>query len=90
MNNQKSQQAARARAKAKVEFRIHLVVYIVVNALLAIINLTLAPTNLWFIWPLMGWGIGVFFHALRVYYSEGKSIKERMIEAEMEKENQIK
>lgn len=83
MNNQRSQQTARAKATAKVEFRIHLVTYIAVNSLLAIINFTLTPGHIWFIWPLLGWGIGIIFHALSVYYSTHKSIKERMIEKEM-------
>ena len=85
MNNQKSQQTALKRAKAKVEFRIHLINYIVVNTLLAIINLTLTPEYIWFKWPLLGWGIGIIFHALNVFYSGNTSIKERMIEKETEK-----
>jgi hypothetical protein len=33
----------------------------------------------------MGWGIGLFFHGLGVFASfKGDSIKERMIEKEME------
>ena len=90
MKNQESQQTARKSAKAKVEFRIHMINYIVINTLLAIINLTLTPGYIWFKWPLLGWGIGIILHALNVYYSGNKSIKERMIEKEMKKENQFK
>ena len=57
-------QTTQERAKAKVEFRIHLINYIVINTLLAIINLTLTPEYIWFKWPLLGWGIGIIFHAL--------------------------
>ena len=85
MNNQKTEQTAHQNAKAKVEFRIHLINYIVINAILAVINLTLTPDYLWFIWPLLGWGIGIIFHALNVYFSPNTSIKERMIEKEMKK-----
>ena len=85
MNNHDSQQTARKMAKAKVEFRIHLINYTAVNALLAILNLTLSPGYIWFKWPLLGWGIGIIFHALSVFYSGNTSIKERMIEAEMKK-----
>ncbi len=69
MKNQNSQQTAETKAKAKVEFRIHLINYIVINAILAVINLTLTPEYLWFKWPLLGWGIGIILHALNVYYS---------------------
>ena len=85
MKNQKSIQTAQTNAKAKVEFRIHLINYIVINTLLVIINLTLTPEHIWFIWPLFGWGIGIIVHALNVYYSGNKNIKERMIEKEMKK-----
>jgi len=86
MNNQDSQQIARKMAKAKVEFRIHLINYVAVNALLVIINLTVTPGYIWFKWPLLGWGIGVIFHALSVN-SPGKRMKERMIEEELRKVN---
>ena len=86
MNNQDSQQTAQKRAKAKVEFRIHLINYIAVNTLLVILNLTLSPGYIWFIWPLLGWGIGIILHALKVYFFGTSSIKDRMIEEQMKKE----
>tara|TARA_Y100001947_G_scaffold140826_1_gene131987 strand:+ start:364 stop:510 length:147 start_codon:yes stop_codon:yes gene_type:complete len=42
-----------------------------------------SPGYLWAMWPLMGWGIGLFFHAFGVY---GSGYKERMIEKMVEKE----
>ncbi len=86
MKNQNSHQRAETKAKEKVDFRIHIINYIVVNAILAIINLTLTPSYIWFKWPLLGWGIGIIFYALNVFYSGNTSIKERMIEKEMEKQ----
>ena len=41
--------------------------YIGVNIILIIINLLTSPQYLWFFWPLMGWGIGVIFHAISVF-----------------------
>jgi hypothetical protein len=87
MNNQQSQQTDRKRAKVKVEFRIHLFNYIVINAILAVINLTFTPGYLWVIWPLLGLGVGIILHAFRIHYSETTSIKERMIEKEMKRLN---
>lgn len=86
MKDQKSLQTARTKAKAKVEFKIHLISYLVVITLLAIINLSLTPEYIWFKWPLMGWGIAIILHAFRVYYSGNTSIKDRMIEKEMRKQ----
>lgn len=84
MNNKVNQQTAQERAKEKVEFRIHLTTFIVVMTLLTVINLTLTPGYIWFIWPLLGWGIGIIFQAVYVN-SSGKNLKEQMIDKEMEK-----
>jgi len=51
---------------------------------LIVINLRNSPEYLWFIWPLVGWGISLFFHGMSVFVFAGKSaIRERMIEKEM-------
>ncbi len=43
-------------------FKVDVIAYIVVNAVLVLINLLLTPGVLWFQWPLIGWGIGVASH----------------------------
>ena len=87
MEKEEAYQKAKKRVEAKIGFYIHLAVYLGVNILLIIINLMTSSQYLWFKWPLIGWGIGVFFHALAVFaFTKGSSIKERMIEKEMEKE----
>ena len=45
-------------------FFIHLGVYVLVVAALAALNLYRNPEHLWFIWVLIGWGIGVAAHGL--------------------------
>ncbi len=86
MENQEAYEKAKKRVEAKIGFYIHLAVYVGVNLLLLIINLTTSPEHLWFKWPLMGWGIGLFFHGLGIFaFSKGETIKERMIEKEMKK-----
>jgi hypothetical protein len=86
MENQEAYERAKKRVEAKIGFYIHLAVYVGVNLLLVIINLTTSPHYLWFKWPLMGWGIGLFFHGLGIFaFSKGEAIKERMIEKEMKK-----
>ena len=90
MENEETYQTARRRVEARIGFYIHLAVYIGVNILLIIINLLTSPRNLWFIWPLMGWGIGIFFHGMATFIFSGrkfKEIKDRMIEKEMRRES---
>jgi 2TM domain len=42
----------------------HLVAYVAVTLICAVVNLWLTPGTLWFPWVLMGWGIAVATHAL--------------------------
>lgn len=87
MGDQEAYERAKSRVEAKIGFFIHLAVYIVVNSLLIIINMSTSPEYLWFKWPLIGWGIGVIFHALGVFFlTSGAGIKERLIEKEMKKQ----
>jgi hypothetical protein len=88
MRDQEKYEQAKKRVEAKYGFYVHLSVFFVVNLLLIIINLSNLSEGIWFIYPLMGWGIGLFFHALGVFLFAGKSamITEKMIEKEMNKE----
>jgi hypothetical protein len=47
---------------ARVSLAIHAGVYAVVNAVLAAINLS-SGGEMWFQWPLLGWGLGLGYHA---------------------------
>ena len=87
MENQEAYKKAKKRVEAKIGFYIHLGVYVGVTILLITINLITSSQYLWFKWPLIGWGSGVFFHALGVFvFSRGSAIAEQMIEKEMKKE----
>ena len=87
MNNQEVYERAKKRVEAKVGFYRHLTVYIAVCVLLIIINFSTSTEYLWFIWPLMGWGLAVVLHALSVFAFSGElGVTERMIEKEMERE----
>jgi len=57
------------QAKARAEFKTHLTVYLIINALLWIIWLFTGGTQTypWPIWPTIGWGIGIIFNYLGVY-----------------------
>ncbi|GAB5469299.1 MAG: 2TM domain-containing protein [Rhodospirillales bacterium] len=48
-------------------FYSHLAVYVVSIVVMAIANLSSGTQTLWFIWPLLGWGLGVAAHGLSVF-----------------------
>jgi len=78
---------AKMRAGAKLGFYIHFGIYMAVNALLAIVNLLTLPGNLWFVWPLAGWGVGVVIHGLVVFATTSR-ITERMIAKELKRDSE--
>ena len=71
------------RAKARVGFKIHLVVYISVIAFLWVIAFLTGTVwrHPWPIYPMMGWGIGLMGHYFAAYRKYNK-----WLEHEMEKE----
>jgi len=80
-----------ARAKKKVEalkaFYIHLTVYLLVNAMLVSINFLTDAGNWWFVYPLCGWGIGIFIHGLTTFANGyGSDWEERKIKEYMGKD----
>ena len=90
MNTEETKyQTAKERVEAIKGFYTHLTVYVAVNLLLFSINMVTSPGSLWFIWPLMGWGVGFVIHALSVFGfgpGLGADWEERKIREIMEKE----
>ncbi len=58
------------------EFREHFFAYIIINSLLVAINWITAGTVNWAIWPILGWGIGLAFHAWGSLNSGSESFQE--------------
>jgi len=54
-------------AQKRVDFKYHLLIYVLVNAGLWVIWALTYTGYPWPVWPLLGWGIGIFFHYLGVY-----------------------
>jgi signal transduction histidine kinase len=81
----KADAVRRARQRAAVEagFYLHFVTYLGVIAFLALINLLTARYP-WFIWPAMGWGIGVLSHYMAVFGS--RAVRERFFDRALERE----
>ncbi|HJQ74031.1 MAG TPA: ATP-binding protein, partial [Gaiellaceae bacterium] len=74
---------ARRRAAAEAGFYGHLMSYLGVIAFLALINVftTWYP---WFLWPALGWGIGLFSHWMAVFGR--RALKERYFDPAVERE----
>ena len=71
------------KVRAQFAFYKHLVSYIVFHVLLAAINLITSPGHLWFLYSMLGWGIGVASHAFSVFHPAWETrMVERMIERE--------
>ena len=48
-------------------FYVHLTQYLIVISILAVVNLTSYPNYLWFVWPALGWGLGLLAHGATVF-----------------------
>lgn len=74
---------AKKRANAELGFYSHLTSYLSVMAMLALINIftTRYP---WFLWPALGWGIGIFSHYMAVFGS--RTLQDRYFYPAVERE----
>jgi hypothetical protein len=63
------ERAARRRAHAKMGWYTHATVYIVVNAMLALI--AVAGGRNWAVYPALGWGLGLAIHGAVVWLVTG-------------------
>ncbi|WP_038034039.1 2TM domain-containing protein [Thermopetrobacter sp. TC1] len=66
----------RRQVRSERAFLIHIAFFIIANALLLGINLITTPQKIWAIWPLLGWGLGLFLHGLRAYSRHSRFLGE--------------
>jgi hypothetical protein len=61
----------RRMARERVEFKKHLLVYVVVIGALWVINyltqMNWPPVYWWAMWPTLGWGVGLVLHGIGAY-----------------------
>ena len=78
---------AEERADRKIEFYKNLKAYVVVNAILAVINALFSPDFWWVLFPVFFWGIGVLVDFLKAFVLTDKleEYREKKIQEEMEK-----
>lgn len=82
------------KAKKQVEeikgFYSHLSFYVIFNVIIIAVNLKYSPNYLWFLWTTLSWGIGLFFHAVKVFNwlpFFGKNWEEKKIQQFIDEEN---
>ena len=66
------------RVKELKAFYGNLISYCIVIPFLVIINLITSPKEIWFYWPMLGWGIGILAHGMNTF-AIGKNWEERKI-----------
>ncbi|MBE6497503.1 MAG: 2TM domain-containing protein [Methanobrevibacter sp.] len=80
---------AEERVDRKIKFYRNLKAYIIVNAILVIINGLFSPSFWWVMFPIFFWGIGVISDFLKAYVFidnfDSEDYRERKILEEMEK-----
>ena len=58
---------AEKRVKKKKEFFEHFTTFLVMSVFFFLLNMVTSFGHWWFMWPIIGWGIGVFFHYMSVF-----------------------
>ncbi len=79
---------ARKIAERKVGFIRHALIYLMVMVALVLINNLTDASYQWWLWPALGWGIGVTAHFLSAYLYQSGALVDRMAKRELEKMNE--
>lgn len=61
--------------EARIYFLTHFFLYLFFNLIIFVINFITMRGEWWFIYPLIGWGIGVFFHWVWIVLNKSHRIK---------------
>lgn len=70
--NESKYNSVKIRVQKLKEFYSHLVTYLIVNSIFFTINMLTNPNDLWFLFPLIGWGICLTFHSLDTFAKVNK------------------
>jgi hypothetical protein len=82
INESELRRLAERRVDAKAGFWIHAAIFVVVNAGMALANLTGASANPWFLWSAGCWGLALIVQGV-VVYAPTRELRRRAIEAEL-------
>jgi hypothetical protein len=83
--NDDIEELAKKRVQARSGFFIHAAMYAVMNLGMFSIWWMTGRGYPWFMWPLLGWGIGLLGHAAGIAFGPGSKIEQRAIEREMQR-----
>ena len=74
---------AKQRVEARMAFVVHLVMYTFAQAGFIAIWWLTGASYPWFMWPLLGWGIGVVAHAVTLWIGPGSKREQEAVEREV-------
>jgi len=83
MDKNEKMEIARKRVREKLNFFKHFVTYIVVLAFLALVNNMTWSGYQWWLWPALGWGIGIVSHFFSAFLFKGSALEERLLKSEL-------
>ena len=89
MTEEQRRELAIQRLKARHDFRVHAVIYVIVNAALVILWFLVSrgtdgeASFFWPVFPVVGWGIGLAIHAYVTYFPP--SLSEDDIQRELKR-----
>jgi len=79
-------EVAERRVKQRMDLWWHLGSYVIVNIFLIIVWAITGAGYPWFVWVMIGWGIGIAFHLMHYFMTiSGESRRDDMIQREMER-----
>lgn len=82
---------AKRRVDEKKKFFSHLSTYVVLSIFFYLINFLSTPGEWWFYWPMLGWGVGLALHYVKIFGIPGlieemtPEWEEKQIQAELNK-----
>ncbi len=82
-------QIARQRVEEKKKFYSHLTTYLVMSIFFVLLNLFTSPGRWWFVFPVLGWGIGIVIQYIKAFgppmLVPGADWEERTLQEELRK-----
>lgn len=84
LDDPRLERLARRRAGMRMSWLVHAAVFVAVNAGLAAVSFLSGRG--WFVYPLLGWGLGLAIHGLVVLLAgSGDGLRQRLVERERQR-----
>ena len=79
------EQIAKRRVQARYGLIIHAAMYVAVNSAIFAIWWFTGHGYPWFVWPMLGWGIGIVGHAMALLVGPDSARERRAIDRELQR-----